>query len=55
MIHITGLDISQQELEKEFGKKVVEILQGFSRITEINSMQSSYQAENFQKAAAQSC
>jgi GTP diphosphokinase / guanosine-3',5'-bis(diphosphate) 3'-diphosphatase len=43
------LDISQQELEKEFGKKVVEILQGFSRITEIDSMQSSYQAENFRK------
>ena len=43
------LDISQQELEKEFGKKVVEILQGFSRITGIDSMQSSYQAENFRK------
>ena len=26
------LDITPQELEKEFGKKVVEILQGFSRI-----------------------
>ena len=43
------LDISQQELEKVFGKKVVEILQGFSRITGIDSMQSSYQAENFRK------
>jgi GTP pyrophosphokinase len=43
------LDISQQDLEKEFGKKVVEILQGFSRITGIDSMQSSYQAENFRK------
>jgi GTP pyrophosphokinase len=43
------LEISQQELEKIFGKKVVEILQGFSRITGINSMQSSYQAENFRK------
>ena len=43
------LEISSQQLEKEFGKKVVEILQGFSRITGINSMQSSYQAENFRK------
>jgi GTP pyrophosphokinase len=43
------LDLSQKELEKMFGKKVVEILNGFSRITGINSMQSSYQAENFRK------
>lgn len=43
------LEVTQAELEKEFGKKVVEILQGFSRITGINSMQSSYQAENFRK------
>jgi GTP pyrophosphokinase len=43
------LEISPGELEKIFGKKVVEILQGFSRITGINSMQSSYQAENFRK------
>ncbi|MBK7627630.1 MAG: bifunctional (p)ppGpp synthetase/guanosine-3',5'-bis(diphosphate) 3'-pyrophosphohydrolase [Bacteroidales bacterium] len=44
-----NLSISQQELEKEFGKKTVEILTGFSRITSIDSMQSSYQAENFRK------
>ena len=43
------LILSPKELEKEFGKKVVEILNGFSRITSINSMQSSYQAENFRK------
>jgi len=43
------LGISEQELEKEFGKKVIEILKGFSRITGITSMQSSYQAENFRK------
>jgi len=43
------LDISHEELEKLFGKKVVEILNGFSRITGIESMQSSYQAENFRK------
>jgi guanosine-3',5'-bis(diphosphate) 3'-pyrophosphohydrolase len=44
-----SLNISTRELEKEFGKKVVEILKGFSRITSIDSMQSSYQAENFRK------
>ena len=44
-----NLPVSNQELEKEFGKKVVEILNGFSRITGIDSMQSSYQAENFRK------
>jgi guanosine-3',5'-bis(diphosphate) 3'-pyrophosphohydrolase len=44
-----NLALSEKELEKEFGKKVVEILKGFSRITEIDLMQSSYQAENFRK------
>jgi GTP pyrophosphokinase len=44
-----NLSISPKELEMEFGKKVVEILNGFSRITSIDSMQSSYQAENFRK------
>ncbi|MBN2863361.1 MAG: bifunctional (p)ppGpp synthetase/guanosine-3',5'-bis(diphosphate) 3'-pyrophosphohydrolase, partial [Bacteroidales bacterium] len=44
-----NLSIPVQELEKEFGKKVVEILRGFSRISGIESMQSSYQAENFRK------
>lgn len=43
------LGIPTQQLEKEFGRKVVEILEGFSRITGINSMQASYQAENFRK------
>ena len=43
------LEITEQELEKQFGKKVVEILQGFSRITGIDSLQSSYQAETFSK------
>lgn len=45
----TRLELSPQQLEKEFGRKVVEILEGFSRITGINSLQSSYQAENFRK------
>ena len=44
-----NLSINQSELEKEFGTKVVEILNGFSRITSIDSMQSSFQAENFRK------
>lgn len=44
-----NLPVSQSEIEKEFGKKVVEILNGFSRITNIDSMQASYQAENFRK------
>jgi GTP pyrophosphokinase len=44
-----NLNLTPKELEKEFGKKVVEILNGFSRITSIDSMQASYQAENFRK------
>jgi GTP pyrophosphokinase len=44
-----NIDISSEELEKKFGKKVVEILNGFSRVSSIESMQSSYQAENFRK------
>jgi guanosine-3',5'-bis(diphosphate) 3'-pyrophosphohydrolase len=43
------IGISQAELGKEFGLKTIEILKGFSRITEINSLQSTYQAENFRK------
>jgi guanosine-3',5'-bis(diphosphate) 3'-pyrophosphohydrolase len=43
------LDISTQQLEKDFGKKTVEILDGFSRVSGLESMQSSYQAENFRK------
>src|SRR5450759_5252066 len=44
-----NLSLTPKDLEKEFGKKVVEILNGFERITSIDSMQSSYQAENFRK------
>ena len=43
------ISLNSKEIEKEFGKKVVEILEGFSRIDRIDSMQSSYQAENFRK------
>jgi GTP diphosphokinase / guanosine-3',5'-bis(diphosphate) 3'-diphosphatase len=44
-----NLSLTPEELEKEFGTKVVDILNGFSKITSIDSMQSSYQAENFRK------
>jgi GTP diphosphokinase / guanosine-3',5'-bis(diphosphate) 3'-diphosphatase len=44
-----NLSITPKELEKEFGEKVIEILNGFARITSIDSMQASYQAENFRK------
>ena len=38
-----------QDFEKQFGKKVGDILRGLSRISGIDAMQSSYQAENFRK------
>ena len=43
------LDLSSRELENQFGKKVIEILKGFSRVSSMESMQSSFQAENFRK------
>lgn len=43
------LTVNERDIEKKFGSKVVEILKGFSRISSIDSMQSSYQAENFRK------
>jgi guanosine-3',5'-bis(diphosphate) 3'-pyrophosphohydrolase len=43
------LKISSEELEKEFGKSVVGILKCLSKISGIESMQSSYQADNFRK------
>lgn len=44
-----NLNLTPKELEKEFGVKVVEILNGFARISSIDSMQAAYQAENFRK------
>ncbi len=44
-----NLSISPRQVEKEFGKKVVEILKGFARIESIDSKKASYQAENFRK------
>jgi len=43
------LSVSLNDLRKEFGPAVTEILTGFSKISGIESMQSSYQAENFRK------
>jgi GTP pyrophosphokinase len=43
------LKLGSEELKKEFGSNVVEILNGLSKISGIESMQSSYQAENFRK------
>ena len=41
--------MNRKELENEFGIEIVKILDGFSRIASIESMQGSYQAENFRK------
>ncbi len=43
------IDLNSRELENQFGTKVIEILKGFSRISSMDSMQSSFQAENFRK------
>ena len=43
------LGITREEIKKEFGKDVPEILDGFSKISGIDSMQSAYQADNFRK------
>jgi guanosine-3',5'-bis(diphosphate) 3'-pyrophosphohydrolase len=44
LINLTG-----DELNREFGKGMSGIMKGFSKISTIESMQSSYQAENFRK------
>ena len=40
------IDLNSRELENQFGTKVIEILKGFSRISSMDSMQSSFQAED---------
>jgi guanosine-3',5'-bis(diphosphate) 3'-pyrophosphohydrolase len=45
--NITGL--TSEEIRKEFGNQVPDILEGFSKISGIDAMQSSYQADNFRK------
>ena len=43
------LKAKEQEVEKAFGKNVVDILKGFSKISGLESSQRSDQAENFRK------
>jgi guanosine-3',5'-bis(diphosphate) 3'-pyrophosphohydrolase len=43
------LKVKEQEVEKVFGKNVVDILKGFSKISGLESSQRSDQAENFRK------
>ena len=51
LLHDTfdNIKLSQEEIRKELGRGIPEILNGFSKISGIESMQSSYQAENFRK------
>jgi GTP diphosphokinase / guanosine-3',5'-bis(diphosphate) 3'-diphosphatase len=44
-----SLPVSREELAKDFGKNVPDILDGLAKISGIDSMQSSYQADNFRK------
>ncbi|MGD0341651.1 MAG: RelA/SpoT family protein [Bacteroidales bacterium] len=43
------LSMTREEIKKEFGKNVPEILDGLAKISGISSTQSSYQADNFRK------
>jgi GTP pyrophosphokinase len=43
------IKMTRAGLEKLFGKEVIGILDGFSRVTSMNSMQSPYQADSFRK------
>jgi GTP pyrophosphokinase len=51
ILHDSFIELQKDSrfIEKEFGKKVAEILDGLSRISGMESMQSAYQAENFRK------
>jgi guanosine-3',5'-bis(diphosphate) 3'-pyrophosphohydrolase len=44
-----NLSISREEIKKEFGENVPEILDGIAKISGIDSIQASYQANNFRK------
>jgi GTP pyrophosphokinase len=44
-----NLTISREEIKNEFGDNVPEILDGIAKISGIDSMQASYQADNFRK------
>jgi len=43
------INLTPAEISNQFGKGIPEILNGFSKISGIESMQASYQAENFRK------
>jgi guanosine-3',5'-bis(diphosphate) 3'-pyrophosphohydrolase len=45
----TSLSSRSEEIKKIFGKGIVEILEGLEKISGIESMRSTYQAENFRK------
>jgi GTP diphosphokinase / guanosine-3',5'-bis(diphosphate) 3'-diphosphatase len=51
LLHDSNVDlsISKEQIRKEFGNDVPPILDGLSKISGIDSMQSSYQADNFRK------
>lgn len=44
-----NIKLTGEELNREFGRGMAEMMKGFSKISGIESMQSSYQAENFRK------
>lgn len=44
-----NLSISREEIKREFGENVPEILDGIAKISGIDSMQASYQSDNFRK------
>jgi GTP pyrophosphokinase len=44
-----SINLSGEELNREFGKGMSGMMKGFSKISGIESMHSSYQAENFRK------
>jgi GTP diphosphokinase / guanosine-3',5'-bis(diphosphate) 3'-diphosphatase len=44
-----SITLTQREIKDHFGKGIPEILTGFSKISGLESMQASYQAENFRK------
>ena len=44
-----NISISREQLSQEFGRNVPEILDGIAKVSGIESMQASYQADNFRK------
>ncbi|MBA4321189.1 MAG: RelA/SpoT family protein [Odoribacter sp.] len=44
-----NMGLTREEVGKEFGEQVPDILEGIEKISGVDSMQSSYQADNFRK------